>query len=350
MERRHFPRHETDPECVPMSPWQAESFPTCNGFHETGIESLVDNSLRLLSTSGSWRDAWRLKAPIAGQKDSVDNIIMKTINQASRNKHTFQDRYFEFSRVDSLAMEKLTSSPYVMNIYGHCGMSVMTERGGEQLGHVARRISSRERVKMAIKVAEGLVDVHGIGGGDNASLVHNDINLNNIFVGGNFRTPLLNDFNIAVLLMKDRRSGQACAFTGHYPNPQWKSPEEQVSPQGGSKGQLNEKVDIYAVGNLLFTFLTGKAPWGHLAKHHPEELPKIGRAKMTEGLVPPVPDEYLKSKDPYLRVLRQAMDMCFQFRPEDRPSAKELAQFLEEAKVEADQSDIEFGRKRRKRK
>lgn len=52
---------------------------TCNGFHETGIESLVDNSLRLLSTSGSWRDAWRLKAPIAGQKDSVDNIIMKTI-------------------------------------------------------------------------------------------------------------------------------------------------------------------------------------------------------------------------------------------------------------------------------
>ena len=117
-------------------------------------------------------------------------------------------------------MEKLTSSPYVMNVYGYCGVSVMTERGGEELGHVARRISSRERVKMAIKVAEGLGDVHGIGGGDNASLVHNDINLNNIFVGGNFKTPLLNDFNIAVLLMKDRRTGRACAFTGHYPNPQ----------------------------------------------------------------------------------------------------------------------------------
>ena len=87
-----------------------------------------------------------------------------------------------------------------------------------------------------------------------------------------------------------------------------------------------------------------------MAKHHPEELPKIGHAKMTEGLVPPVPDEILRSKDPYLHVLRRAMDTCFQFRPEDRPSARELAHFLEEAKVEADQSDIEFGRKRRKRK
>ena len=120
-----------------------------------------------------------------------------------------------------------------------------------------------------------------------------------------------------------------------------------MSPEGGSVGQLNEKVDIYGLGNLLFTFLTGKAPWGHLAKHHPKELPKIGRAKMAEGLVPPVPEEFLRSKDPYLHILRRAMDMCFRFRPEDRPSAKELARFLEEAKIEADLSEIEFGRKRK---
>ena len=32
MERRHFPEHETNPECVPMSPWQVESFRKCKSF------------------------------------------------------------------------------------------------------------------------------------------------------------------------------------------------------------------------------------------------------------------------------------------------------------------------------
>lgn len=56
---------------------------TCNSLHEMGLEpSLHDNSLKLLSTSGSWRDAWTYKTPVArppNETPLTDNVIMKTI-------------------------------------------------------------------------------------------------------------------------------------------------------------------------------------------------------------------------------------------------------------------------------
>ena len=79
---KYFPRHETRGDaCVPMSPWQSMSSPTCNNLHEMGlVSSLEDTSLRLLSSSGSWRDAWRFKAWVPfNQKQILDNVIIKTI-------------------------------------------------------------------------------------------------------------------------------------------------------------------------------------------------------------------------------------------------------------------------------
>ena len=221
MEMKYFPRHEIKGDtCVPMSPWQSMSFPTCNNLHEMGlVSSLEDTSLRLLSSSGSWRDAWRFKAwvPFNEKHNILDNVILKTI----KSGHTLQDRYFEHSRVDALAMERLTSSRYVMNIYGFCGMSVVTERGTDDIIHFVKHLSSsRDRVDLAWKVAQSVASVHEIDGmNTTVSLVHNDINDGNIFIGRK-NTPLLNDFNIAVLMMKDRNTNQSCSFTGHYPNPQ----------------------------------------------------------------------------------------------------------------------------------
>ena len=220
MEMKYFPLHETrGDDCVPMSPWQSMSFPTCNNLHEMGLVSnLEDTSLRLLSSSGSWRDAWRFKAWVPfNEKEILDNVIIKTI----KFEHSLQDRYFEHSRVDALSMERLTSNRYVMNIHGFCGMSVVTERGTDDIIHFVKHISSsRDKVDLAWKVAQSVASVHEIDGmNTTVSLVHNDINDGNIFIGRK-NTPLLNDFNIAVPLMKDRNTNQSCSFPGHYPNPQ----------------------------------------------------------------------------------------------------------------------------------
>ncbi|KAL7545541.1 hypothetical protein ACHAWF_008891 [Thalassiosira exigua] len=353
MELKFFPTHETDENCVPMSPWQMESFPTCNGFHEMSIvPSLHDQSFRLLSSAGSWRDVWRLKAyvPSSSKKKVLDNIVIKTM----KIDHTLQDRYFEFNRVDALAMERLTSSPYVVGIHGFCGVSVVTERGTGDLEHVVNHISNRKKVDLARKVAKSIAAVHEIDMlGSAVSVVHNDINLGNIFMG--HKNPLLNDFNIAVLMMKDRRTGESCSFPGHFPNPQWKSPEEQVGPEGNSIGELNEKVDIYALGNILFRMATGKCPWRdrdeviyrnstrelHITSDQKEH---IARLKVDQGRMPQVPKETLKSRDPYVNVLLKAMKWCYMAKPEERPTAREVAEFLEKSKEEVDESLIEFGR------
>ena len=158
--------------------------------------------------SGNWRDTWL-------QKSNGINTITKTL----KYEHTFQERYFEFSRVDALAMERLTSNPFIMGVRGFCGVSVITEQGKHPLGFVVGQLSPRDKLVVSIQVALSIKAVHEIDGKDNpASLVHNDINIDNIFWGDS--GPLLNDFNIAVLMMKDKQSNKTCPFTGHFPNPQ----------------------------------------------------------------------------------------------------------------------------------
>ena len=107
-----------------------------------------------------------------------------------------------------------------MGINGFCGVSVVTERGTDAFADVVDKLSSRSKVDVAVKVARSIADVHEIDGPNSTvSLVHNDININNIFMGPK-SNPLLNDFNIAVLMMKDRHTNSSCSFPGHFPNPQ----------------------------------------------------------------------------------------------------------------------------------
>ena len=131
-------------------------------------------------------------------------------------------------------------------------------------------------------------------------------------------------------------------FPFHY---QLKSAEEV--PNGNAISKLTDKVDIYALGNLLFRFATGKAPWREmadnaLAKLTEEQKAQIAQLKM-KGKTPKVPDETLR-KDPYINLLLKAMDMCYRFKPKERPTAREVAEFLKVGKKDID-DHVEFGRK-----
>ena len=299
---------------------------------------MYDKTLKFLSNAGSWRDAWRFKIKVPGEKEITDNVILKTIKIG----HPLEERYFEFSRVDALAMEQLTSCLYVMDVHDFCGVSVVTERGEDILGKVIQRLSPRAKVDLAVKVAHSIAALHEV------NFVHNDINADNIFIGTK-NNPKLNDFNIAVLTMKDNRTNATCPFVGHFPNQQWKSPEEQVGPDGNSLGKLNEKVDIYALGNLLFQLATNnKRPWRDMAdgdgiKLSNEQKDQVSRLKL-EGKMPKVPEQILKMNDPYINLLLDAMEQCYRFKPEERPTAREVAELLETSKKNLDDSIVEFGR------
>lgn len=327
MEKRFFPQHETDESCVPMAEWQKKSHPSCNNMHEINFpEEMKLLHLEIFATKGFWRHTWMLK----DRRDCSIEHRQKTALKTIKYEHDLEEAYYENSRVDALAMERLTSSPYVIDVYGFCAMSVLTDYAGESFQSRVRKAKPVEALTMSKQVAEGLAALHGIDGDAHASFVHNDLNIANILIG-KLNVPLINDFNIGILTMKNKNTKEPCGFTGHFPNPQWKSPEEQVINRAKPPANLTEKIDIYALGNIYFKILTGHSPW-HINKGKMTVAVKknITQAKLN-GRLPPVPEIYQKSNDKFHKTLIKVITDCYKFNPFERPNAKQIAKTLDHA-------------------
>ena len=223
-------------------------------------------------------------------------------------------------------MERLTSSPHVINIYGFCGHSVITEYAdGPRLGTLADKSKKipLKRLEIARDIASGLADVHGIDGDDQPSFVHLDINPANVVVVG--KTLKLNDFNIGIILRKNKKTGKTCGFPAQYPNPQWRSPEESME-----KDDLTEKVDIFSMGHIFFRLICGHEPWNKLepgGRPAKEEILE----KVKKGTLPFIPDDIMKTEDREIQVIRDAMLKCYTADAKKRPSARAIANDLDSA-------------------
>jgi serine/threonine protein kinase len=140
-------------------------------------------------------------------------------------------------------------------------------------------------------------------------------------------------------MMKRNDTGEACPFTSHYPNPQWRAPEEQVDENnnndddGVASKLLTEKVDIYALGNVMFRFAVGHSPWKRADGRSlsPEEKREIANLKIEKGKLPHVPDEIRHLEEPATKALLSVMHKCYRHRPELRPTAKEIVNQLQRA-------------------
>ena len=106
------------------------------------------------------------------------------------------------------------------------------------------------KLKFASDLAVGLAHVHGMD--DRPSMVHYDLHLGNIAVVAGC-TPKLNDFNIAEFPRYNPKTNQTCGFRSWTHDPWWRAPEEVTI---GNDNMLDEKVDIYSLGNLIFYPLT----------------------------------------------------------------------------------------------
>jgi len=175
----------------------------------------------------------------------------------------------------------------------------------------------------------------------NATLVHYDLNPRNIAIVKRGK-PKLNDFNVAEFLTWDTRSNnKTCGFAGRFKEPWWRAPEEMQrfhpnNNQGEASGavsvtpRLTEKVDIYSLGNILWDILTTHSPRGKMNK----ELEAGVRPLVARGELPSWPSDFNKTKllvDPALMAIEKAMMKCLRVKPEDRPTAGEVAYELSEA-------------------
>jgi serine/threonine protein kinase len=257
-------------------------------------------------------------------------------------------------------MERLTFSPYVLDIYGYCGQSAINElanfgiEGLASLEKISRQFRgidvepvNKIKLQLASMVAAGVSHMHSIDYPDhipeanltekqklqdastrrpNATLVHYDLNPRNIAIVKRGK-PKINDFNVAEFLTWDPKTNSTCGFNGRFREPWWRAPEEMHFNNANytNPAPLTEKVDIYSLGNILMNILTTHSPRGTMTKELQDEV----RPKVARGELPKLPSDFnANTTDPALTAIMKAMYKCLRALPEDRPSAGEIAEEL----------------------
>lgn len=119
-----------------------------------------------------------------------------------------------WTKTDVLAMERLSASPFVLDIYGNCkGSHILEYASGRNLYAQIKnarsngdKMSPETKLRIGYHVTKAVVDMHAIDG-DVPSLVHNDLCCDQyLLVDGVYK---LNDFHLSSMV-KTTRAGKAC--------------------------------------------------------------------------------------------------------------------------------------------
>lgn len=317
-----------DPEeCKePIHKWQDEFYPNCNLFHSIDFTEMNDEELQLLGIGGA-RMVWKVN-DVDGRGGALKTMIYKSA--------VFDQTKAEHTRIDAILSERLTSSPHVIDIYGVCGLSTMSEVGVVDDKWVTRKNVKNdsektkrtrlEKLDLARQMAHALADFHGAGGSDeNATAIWRNLKSQNVlFVEGKLK---INDFDDAILLRRNATDGSPCKFqldASVYQNKTYQPPELCYSGEN-----LDEKIDIYALGGLLYHILTRSRPYNDIRDNQME----LKRRKQN-GIFPSW-DKIKGDNDTVTLAFRKAVEQCMQPDPKNRPTARQVANDLDKAYKQA---------------
>eukprot|EP00546_Thalassionema_frauenfeldii_P002611 CAMPEP_0178932348 /NCGR_PEP_ID=MMETSP0786-20121207/22536_1 /TAXON_ID=186022 /ORGANISM="Thalassionema frauenfeldii, Strain CCMP 1798" /LENGTH=490 /DNA_ID=CAMNT_0020609567 /DNA_START=100 /DNA_END=1569 /DNA_ORIENTATION=+ len=314
-------------ECRFIKKWQHNFYPTCNQIHELSVtDALKGNISSILSLSGSWRSVWNFVDNSHGNQNKTESII---VFKQLHLKRSFDHQSFSYHQTDAMAMERLSSSDFVIDSYGFCGQTILVEWAPISARELVKNetIGSYQRLKMARNLARGLNHIHSIdyGRGKVPTLAHNDINIANL-ASVDSKNLKFNDFNLAVLLKwKKGNRTVPCGFPVCFEGNLWRSPEEIKNASF-----VNEKADVYALGNVLFQILTRHQPWTWLEPNGRLSLPQIAKQK-EKGIIPHFPEKIVRSGKVAHVALYHGILACYRSDPYKRPTAYQLVEGFQKA-------------------
>ena len=228
------------------------SFPNCNDFHLLDrLDPLTE--LRYLN-AGGYREVFSLVHTFVGQSELV---VMKDI----LFEHDFNYKDYEFVRMDAIVAERLSSSPRTYDIYGFCGLGIISEffyhgdidgafLGGDDGDMMSKdlhddaelkpqnNLTGNEKLVLALEMAEAVAVLHGHEGG---LIVHDDIQLSQFLFNKNRTRLILNDFNRAEFPLFDEKAGDYCRYKNGKGGGNWRAPEEYRDDP------LLEEIDIWSL-------------------------------------------------------------------------------------------------------
>jgi len=162
------------------------SYQNCNSIYEL---ELLNNNVKYLN-AGSYRQVFSLQHSFVQENELI------AVKDMFPNKHSDAGAY-EFVRMDAMVAERLTSSPRIYDIYGFCGLSVLSEyfphgdiedvavaygtgylltedEQDEYLDDLEgyNDLSDEEKLVMSLQMAESIADLHGH---ETGVIVHQDM-------------------------------------------------------------------------------------------------------------------------------------------------------------------------------
>lgn len=246
------------PSCRHPS-WHKLQYPNCNNFHEMDISRRKDSHAgtgsyhteydTVLFSNGYYRDAWIVRHTefnnvVANNNTKNQNqesslvmdtsddtpVILKTLRYS---KHDVKEKTISQVRKDALIMERLSSSPRIVDIYGYCGTSMIVEYVEMEVeerivpgtGYISSELQAKHdwydirprneftveaKLDIALTMAESLADLHGFKDG---VIVHDDVQLCQWLRKKKTGQLKLGDFNRAGLMLWDERGGKYCKYS-----------------------------------------------------------------------------------------------------------------------------------------
>jgi serine/threonine protein kinase len=242
--------------------------------------------------------------------------------------------------MDAMVAERLTSSPRIYEIYGFCGLGIISEffsdgdlesvaiigDGNPDEGHESEPLKSYndltglQKLIISLQMAEAVADLHGFSGG---VITHQDIQLSQFLFDNDAERIILNDFNRAEFMLWDDEHQAYCKYTEGKGNGDWRSPEEYYDDP------LDEKVDVYSLGNNMYSVLTGL--WVFY-----DSTSERDTVKRVTGAEKPWIDPRYKDGDLAEAKLAEIIPRCLEYFPQKRPSVFDLVGWLREAVEEVE--------------
>lgn len=296
-------------DCKAMHDWQLNYQPACNSVHEI---NMMEN--RYLA-EGGFRSVWWMRDSVNGSE-----AVMKVLSW----RKSFREREKERHRRDATAYAMLHGSKHIPNIYGYCTNSAIFDvaREGtledmlEDPDHeIISKWTPKDKLRYAWQATKALADVHSVGNIYNsAAISHTDVGPSQyLWIDGMFK---LNDFNRARFIRWDNENKEACPFFIPVNGGVHRSPEEYTDDS-----PLTEKIDVFSLGNILWSIVTGENVYTDLGTSEVKDLVKSGQFV-------DIPAEARQKLTVFEQAIVKAMDMCLVIDVKKRSTSIEVEKYL----------------------
>lgn len=322
-------------------PWHRYNLPSCNSMHEL---DLVTNTPRFVG-DGAYREVFVTEQPYMG---SIQEMIFKELRW---DLDMGVDDY-EYVRMDAFVTERFTSNKQITDIYGYCGLSMLTEffpygdieKDVVGFQHHRRsfnpvkdkvfrqfnNFTGTEKLQLALNMVEPVAALHNYPGG---VIVHDDIQLcQYLWTEEDGINVKLNDFNRAEIMLWDETDQRYCKYKNGRGHGDWRAPEEFKDLP------LDEKIDVWSLGNNMYSVLTGYYPFFNVESDKKiQKLVKDGETAVIDPRF--VESSFAENK------LIEVIQRCFVYDPDMRADINEIWQMLKDAIGENEKYEKEEAKK-----